>query len=598
MSRTTGRARPRVLAAAASVALLASAVTAPALATPDGDHGRKPPPKPHGKPPVTVQLLSFNDFHGHLQPPGGDPPATGSDGFLSATQDPSRTPVGGVEYLSTTLDQLRSTAPRGASLTVAAGDLIGGSTFLSGIFHDEPSVEVLDELGLDVSSVGNHEFDEGTTELLRMQYGGCHPVDGCYLPDQPYEGADFRWLAANVVKKRSRQPLLPPTQVRTVQGVKVGFIGMTLEETPTLVSPTGVAGVDFLDEVQTANRYARKLVQQGVKSIVVLVHEGGYQTGTYTECTGISDPILTIASGLDPAIDAVVTGHTHQPYICNVPDPAGAPRMVTSAASYGRVVTETDLVIDRRSGDVLRDKVTSTNHLVTRTVVKDPAQSAIIAKWDALSAPLAARVVGSVAADVTGDASGDRGIETPMADLVADAILWGTSGADVGGAQLAFANVGGVRASLLVDEISNVDQAGQVTYEEAYRVLPFNNILVSVDLTGAQIRQALEQQYIPTRGRPNLALGVSAGFGYTWDPAAAQGSRVVEGSMTLGGEAMDMAATYRVATFNFLADGGDSFTAFTQGTNRIGGPEDLANFVAYLTAVSPVSPPADRVAGL
>ncbi|HEX5510089.1 MAG TPA: bifunctional metallophosphatase/5'-nucleotidase [Actinomycetales bacterium] len=578
--------RRRALGAVvAAGALAATLTTGTAFAAPGGEKGK--PADPGKQNEATIQLLSFNDFHGHLE---------ATDGPIAA--DPSKTPVGGSEYLASTLEKLRSKAGDDNSLTVAAGDLIGGSTFLSGLFHDEPAVESLNALGLDVSSVGNHEFDEGTAELLRMQNGGCHPKDGCYFPDAPYAGADFQWLAANVIKKSDGESLLPATAVRTVQGVKVGFIGMTLEATDTLVSPAGVSSVEFMDEVETANKQAALLKKQGVKTIIVLLHEGGYQTGTYNECKGISGAIVDIASNLDPEIDAVVSGHTHQPYICNIPDPNGEPRLVTSAADYGRVVTETNLVVNTVSGNVKRDKVTATNHLVTREV-RDADQTAILEKWQAIAAPIAARVVGSVAEDITGDSSGNRGIETPMADLVADSILWGTEG-DKGGAQIAFMNVGGVRASFKYAP-KYKEGPGEITYAEAYDVAPFGNLLVTIDMTGAQIKEVLEQQYqpVPDRGtRPMLALGVSKGFTYEWDATQPQGSRVVPGSMALNGTPIDMNATYRVGTLNFLADGGDLFTAFSQGTNRLGGAEDLANLVAYLEAHPNLQAPEDRVKGL
>lgn len=543
--------------------------------------------KGHGKgkgPRVNVQLLSFNDYHGHIE---------ATDGPID--NDPAETEVGGAEYLSSTLSDLRDEAGDKNSLTVAAGDLIGGSTFLSGLFHDEPSVETLEAMDLDLSSVGNHEFDEGTEELLRMQHGGCHPADGCYFPDDPYDGADFPWLAANVIEKDTGEPLLPGTAVRKVRGAKIGFIGMTLEETPTLVNPEGVSSVEFTDEVETANAQAAALQDRGVEAIVVLLHEGGSQAGTYNECDGISGPIVEIAENLDPAIDNVVTGHTHEAYVCSVDDPAGEPRMVTSAASYGRVVTETNLVIDRRTKDVVRDEVSATNHLVTRDEA-DPEQTEIIEKWDAIAAPLAARVVGTVAEDITGDSNTCRCEETPMGDLVADAILWGTAG-EGGGAEIAFMNIGGVRSSLLVAPTYE-EAAGEITYAEAYDVAPFGNLLVSMDLTGAQIKAILEQQYDPTRGRQYLALGVSEGFSYTWDDSQAQGSKVDAASMTLNGTPIELDQTYRVATLNFLAAGGDSFTGFTEGTNVLGGPEDLANLVDYFEEHPGLTAPADRVNGL
>ena len=578
MTRFNARALGAGLAAAATAATLAT-VPASASASP-------PPAKPKH---ATVQLLSFNDYHGHLE---------ASDGPLSRAQDPTQTAVGGAEYLATKLSTLRDNVGDGRSLTVAAGDLIGGSTFLSGMFHDEPSVETLNAMGLDVSSVGNHEFDEGTDELLRMQNGGCHPEDGCYFEDEPYKGAQFQWLAANVVKRDTGKTLLPGTSIKQVSGVEVGFIGMTLEATDTLVSPAGVASVDFKDEVETANAQAAALKARGVDAIVVLLHEGGYQAGTINGCSGISAPIAQIAAQMDAEVDQIISGHTHQGYICSLPDPEGNPRLVTSAADYGRAVTETTLKIDRETGEVDRTSAVAVNHLVDRSVA-DPEQTEIIAKWNALAGPLKATIVGSHTEDILGDSSGNRGIETPMADLVADAILWGTE-AEKGGAQIAFMNVGGVREDLPMAPKYG-EGAGEVTFAEAYDIAPFGNLLNSLDLTGAQIEEVLEQQYqpIPARGsRPMLALGVSEGFTYEWDATQPQGSRVVPGSMMLNGTPIDLAETYRVGTLSFLAQGGDSFTAFTQGTNLLGGPEDLQNLVDYLEDHPGLTAPDSRVAGL
>lgn len=580
--------RRRTGVAGLATALVAAlSLIGPALAAPpepDNDKKRK-------KHEVTVQLLSFNDFHGHLEAADGQ--------TLDEESDPRLREVGGAEYLATTLERLRRGHRR--SLTVAAGDLIGGSTFLSGLFHDEPTVQAMEALGLDLTSVGNHEFDEGTTELLRMQHGGCHPEDGCYFPRRPYDGAEFPWLAANVEFKGSDQTLLPAYKIKRMRGVKVGFIGMTTETTPALVSPSGVDEVNFLDEVRTANRYARILQRRGVKAIVLLLHEGGYQTGRYNRCEGISGPVVRITRRLHHQIDAVITGHTHEPYLCSFRGPRrGLPRMVTSAASFGSVVTELDLVVNKKTGQVKRRKVEARNHLVTRDVRRDARQTRILERWQRIAAPIAGEVVGTVEEDITGDADGDRSIETPMADLIADSILWGTSGAN-GGAQISFMNVGGVRASLLVDDITNNEDPGEITYAEAYEVMPFGNLLVSMDLTGAQIEEVLEQQYqpIPDRGsRPMLALGVSEGFTYSWNANRPQGRRVVPGSMMLNGQPVRSNETYRVSTLNFLADGGDSFTAFTQGTNVVGGPEDLANLVAYLEAHPGLTAPEDRVEGL
>ena len=515
----------------------------------------------------------------------------------ATSSTPAHTLVGGAEYLASTLEQLRSKARY--SHTVAAGDLIGGSPFLSGLFHDEPAVESLNAMGLDVSSVGNHEFDEGVTELLRMQRGGCHLEDKCYAPwgEDGYPGADFPWLAANVVNTTTGKTVLPGTTVRKVRGIKVGYIGMTLEATPTLVAQSGIQGIEFRDEVETANRAARELRRRGVQTIVVLLHEGGFQTGTYQQCAGISGPVVEIAKNLHPEIDLVVTGHTHQPYICNIPDPAGRSRMVTSASSFGRVVTETTLTISTRTGDVKRNLTTSTNHLVTRTN-PDPVQTEIISRWKAAVAPIANRVVGTISADLI--SSPNRDTESTLANRIADAQLAATTAAADGGAKIAFMNPGGVRADLTVNGISGGEQPGEVTYGEAFTVQPFGNLLVTMDLTGAQIEQLLEQQAIS--GRPGtrkvLIFGVSDGFTFTYNPDGPFGDRIDPASIKLDGITLLPATSYRIVTNSFLADGGDSFTVFTQGTNRVGGGDDLVAFTEYLDENSPVTPPADRIAGI
>jgi 5'-nucleotidase len=601
-----GRSRRAALAVAAATA---TAVAGLATLSGPAATGATAAAAKQGDKVLDVQLLSFNDFHGHIQ--ANDPP-------LPPTQDPSQTPVGGVEYLAAHVDALRSQQKQ-TTLTVAAGDLIGGSTFISGIFQDQPSIESMNILGLDVSSVGNHEFDEGTDELLRMINGGCHPELGCFEDTEgneiPYKGAEFDYLGANVIDKATGEPFLPPTSVKKVKGVKIGFIGMTLEATDTLVSPAGVSSVDFVDEVETANAQAEVLQARGVEAIVVLLHEGLNQTGTFGACQGPSGALVGIASEFDPAIDMVVSGHTHQPYICNIPDPNGDPRMVTSAASFGRVLTETHLPIDRSSGDVIREQVTAANHLVSRDITPDPEETELVEFYDAISAPLAGRVVGTLApnTDIVGDGNITfpcRCAETPMVDLIADAILFGTDGADEGGAQLAFMNIGGVRAPLLYDDITNGEQPGEITYAEAFEVAPFGNLLVTIDMTGQQIYDVLNQQYqaIPARGsRPMLTLGVSEGFSYEWvwdGPAPAPGTQptvpghVVPGSAMLNGVPIDLGQTYRVGTINFLASGGDLFTAFTQGTNLLGGPEDLANLVNFFGANPGLTPPPDRVTGL
>ena len=437
---------------------------------------------------VDVQLLAFNDYHGYLE--AGSNPGPGNVG---------NDPAGGGEYLSTKLSELRK--GKKYSLTVAAGDLIGGSPFLSGIFHDEPSVESLNAMGLDVSSVGNHEFDEGVTELLRMQNGGCHPVDGCYFPGNPYAGAKFQWLAANTVNDATGKTPLPPYWIKKIESVNVAFIGMTLEATDTLVAQSGIKGWSFRDEAETANALVPELKRKGAEAIVVLLHEGGSQTppqGDVDACVGISGPIVEINSALDPAIDAVITGHTHLPYNCRLPDPDGNPRIVTSAFSFGRVVSELDLVLDKRTGDVRRDLSTAVNHPVIRAqVTPDPAITAVIDKWKPLSDVIGSREVGKITGDIKRAFVGsteDRGSESNAGNMIADAQLWATQ---ANGAQIAFMNPGGIRSDLIYAKSGAEAVDGIVTYAEAFTMQPFSNILMTIPMTGAQIVSVLKEQCQP-----------------------------------------------------------------------------------------------------
>jgi len=562
---------------------------------------------------VDLQLLSFNDFHGYLEAP------TGSDG--TALTEDGEVEAGGSEYLTTELRNLRKGEKN--SLTVTAGDLIGGSPSLSGLFKDEPSIESLNTMDVDVSSVGNHEFDEGVTELLRMQYGGCHPTEGCFDEDG-YDGADFKYLAANVEYKdgvavtkpanakkygawfdsSTGRTVLPPTTVKVVDGVKVGFIGMTLEGTTELVAPSGVADVTFNDEVASANLAVADLARRGVKSIVVLLHEGGIppEDATYDyQCNAgsaadISGPIVSIAKNLDPRIDMVVTGHTHYSYNCTIPDPKGRPRLVTSDLSYGRTVTETHLVISRKTKNVIRSASTSHNVLVDHDLKKAADQTATIEKWNELAAPIADEVVGSITADITRSVSRDT--ESSLADLIADSQLATTAAEEDGGAQMAFMNPGGVRTDLTYDSSDAGEGDGNVTYGEAFAVQPFGNLLVSMDLTGEQIDTMLEEQWSQEEDGSTkfLFLGVSEGFGYSYSESAEIGEKVDPDSITLNGEAIDPAGTYRVTVNNFLADGGDGFSVLTEGTDRIGGGVDLDAFTSYLGENAPVTGPTpDRV---
>ncbi|MEU1293262.1 MULTISPECIES: bifunctional metallophosphatase/5'-nucleotidase [unclassified Streptomyces] len=580
----------RVLAASAGLATAgALAAAMPADAHDRSGHGHG-----HGHSQQNryqdVQLLSFNDLHGNLEPPSG---SSGRVSELQADGTTKTIDAGGVEYLATHLRQARK--GNAYSITAAGGDMVGASPLISGLFHDEPTIEALNKLDLDVTSVGNHEFDEGAAELGRLQNGGCHPTAGCYT-DKKFKGADFPYLAANVLKQKTGKPVLAPYWVWKKKDVKIGFIGVTLENTPGVVSAEGVKGLTFKDEAETINKYAKVLQKQGVQSIVALIHEGGLPaSGSYNyDCdssgagSGISGPIVDIAKNISPSVDALVTGHTHNAYVCTIPDPAGNPRMVTSAASFGRLYTDTTLTYDRRTGDIARTSVKSANHVVTRTVPKAADMTSLIGKWNTLAAPIGNRAVGYISADVP-----NTGTESPMGDLIADAQLAYGRKLDPT-TSLALMNPGGVRAGLTY-AASGAEGDGVVTYAEGFTVQPFANTVNLQTLTGAQLIQVLKEQVSGSNASAPKILQPSSGLTYTLDLTKSGADRVVTSSITLNGAAIDPAAGYRVATNSFLAGGGDGFTTLGQGTSPLVGDDDLAALTEYLTANSsaaaPLAPP-------
>ncbi|MGH8794500.1 MAG: bifunctional metallophosphatase/5'-nucleotidase [Stackebrandtia sp.] len=547
-----------------------------------------------------IQMLAFNDFHGALEPPEG---SGGELVELDDNGDEHTVEAGGVEYLATHLDEAREGHDN--SVTVAAGDLIGGSPFMSAAFHDEPSIESLNTLGMDVTSVGNHEFDEGFDELKRVQDGGCHPDDGCVDPDNPYEGADFPFLGANVVDEDSGMPVLPPAWVKKFDdGSKIGFIGMTLEGTDEIVSKDGIEGLDFEDEVESANYYSKLLEMVGVNGIVVLLHEGGlpespaynYDCNSSGSGAGISGPVVDIAENLDPQIDAVVSGHTHEAYDCSIDDPAGDPRLVTSGASNGRLITDITMTYDFEARDIVRTSMEATNRAVTRDVDPDPDQTALIDKYGELADPIADEPVGHIAEDIP--QGEDRSVETPLGDLIADIQLAATAEGDAG-AQIAFMNPGGIRADLLY-EAGDDEGDGVVTYGEAFTVQPFSNYLVTMDLTGEQIVTLLQQQFSGSNAEENLMLQPSEGFTYTVDSSADGEDKVQADTVALDGEAIEADQVYRVTVNSFLAGGGDGFEVLTEGENAVDGGDDLEALKAWFAENSSESDPveapaADRV---
>ncbi|MEO5733420.1 MAG: bifunctional metallophosphatase/5'-nucleotidase [Rubrivivax sp.] len=536
-----------------------------------------PPAAPIATGPVQLRILAINDFHGNLQPPQ-------SGIRIKDPADASKTltlPAGGAEYLHTAAAKLMQGHPN--HVFVAAGDLIGASPLLSALFHDEPTVESLSLMGLQIAAVGNHEFDKGSAELLRMQNGGCKPGTGCKGPSGKFDGAAYHYLAASTIDERSGKTLFPPYEVRRFEGVPVAFIGLTLQATPQMVVPAGVAGLRFRDEADTVNGLVPELKSQGVEAIVVLIHEGGVPTGDYNECPGISGEIVDIVKRFDKAVDIVISGHTHRAYNCRIDG-----RLVTSGDKYGTIVTAIDVQLDRRSGDVISAR--ADNSLVRHDVYsRDPGQTALIDSYAKLAVPLAKRVVGSISTHLL-VATNPAG-ESPLGLVIADAQLAATTKPEDGGAQIAFMNRGGIRTDLLRPD------DGQVRYEQLFAAQPFYNNLVTMTLTGAQVLKVLEEQW--KNADYSRLMQVSSGFSYSWDQNRRPGARVVPGSVMLNGKPLDPLASYRVTVNSFMASGGDGYSVFNEGVDRRTGGFDVEALEAYIASHPQLAPPtAGRIAKL
>jgi len=555
---------------------------------------------------VDIQILGLNDFHGQLEVVGPVASSAGRIGSLQGTfpnqtcvpgGTPDCVPAGGVEFLATHVRNLRATNPH-HTVFVSAGDLIGATPLLSALFHDEPTIEAFNLMGLDYNGVGNHEFDEGITELLRMQHGdkrgrgykpatpdGCHPVDGCGDGDG-FEGADFDFLAANVAYKSNGRTIFPPYAIENFKkGAKVAFIGMTLEGTPLIVSPDGIASVDFLDEAATVNALIPHLKAQGIEAIVVLLHEGGSVpvsgngAGSVTainECTNPTGALPPIVEALDDEVDIVITGHTNWAVNCLIDG-----KVVTGAAAQGRLITDIDARIDRSTGEFVAGSITVNNHIVTQTVPRASDLTDLIAEYNVFAGPIAAVEVGNTTAPMVRTELTPGG-ESTLGRLIADAQLASTSGA---GGQIAFMNPGGIRANF---------DAGPITHGEAFSVQPFSNIVTTKTFTGAQIEAILEQQFRTSAGTARtLVLAVSEGFTYTWNGAGPLGDKVDPTTIKLDGVTLSPTGTYRVTMNNFLGTGGDDFPGFTVGTAEATGLDDLVALEAYLGANNPYTPVTD-----
>jgi 5'-nucleotidase len=526
--------------------------------------------------PVDVRILAINDFHGYLRPsPGGiriaDPDDKTKKIMVAA---------GGSETMATLVKQLRGQATKPENtIFVAAGDLIGASPFLSAMFHDEPTIESLSMMGLEIASIGNHEFDEGKDELFRMQNGGCHPVDKCQGP-HPFAGAKFHYLAASTVEKDTGKTVFPAYEIREFEGIPVAFIGLTLKGTANIVSPPGIAGLEFKDEADTVNALVPELKARGVEAIVVLIHEGGYPTGDYNECPGISGAIVDIVKKFDRAVDVVISGHTHQAYVCEIDG-----RLVTSGDKYGTLVTTIDLKLDRASRDIVSAKA---DNVIVRTgaYARDPEQTALLEAYDKLAAPLGNRPAGSVSETLSNIP--DHAGESALGDIIADAQLAATQATAKGGAVIAMTNPGGIRISM-----TRKDE-GAVSYADLFASQPFRNQLVTLTLTGAQIKNVLEQQWRDPK-LPRI-LQVSNGFSYSWDDARPNGDRVLADSLSLNGARIEPTASYRITVNNYLSVGGDGFTVLKDGTAPLVGVYDIDALYGYFRGNSPIGPaPGKRI---
>ena len=515
---------------------------------------------------VQIRIIAINDFHGHI--------ATSSGSFGG---------VGRVDYLAANIAAARAESEN--SVFVSAGDLIGGSPLVSALFHDEPTIEAMNLMGLDINSVGNHEFDEGHEELVRMQQGGAHPVDGD-LDGDPFGGADFQFLAANVIDDRTGNTVFPPYAIREFGGGSIAFVGLTLEGTANIVARSSVDGLTFVNEAETVNSLIPELRSKGIEAVVVLLHEGGFSDGGPNDCgSGLDGAVAEVAAQLDDAVDLVIAGHTNDEFVCEIDG-----KWVTMADNAGRLFTVIDVTLDGTTKDLTVQNIRNLPNSQDG-VTPAPELTALIEKYEALSAPLANAVIGRTASDILRQAN-EAG-ESPLGDVIADAHLEATREA---GAVVAFMNQGGMRNDILFAS-SGPEGDGELTYAEAFSVHPFGNSMVTMTLTGRQIDALLEQQFrdeeiTTTRG----VLQVSRGFSYAWDGTQPVGSRVDISGITINGIAVDPDATYRITTNSFLADGGSGFSVFTEGTDRTGGIIDVEALEAYFASTNEVAPgPQDRI---
>lgn len=549
LARRSAPSRTTALVTALAVGVGLSALTAgPALAV--------DPIEPAAVTPVEIDVVTINDFHGRLEAGGAS---------------------AGAAVLAGLVKQFESANPN--TVFVSGGDNIGASTFTSFIQQDTPTIDALNAMGLDASSFGNHEFDQGRDD-----------VDNRILP-----AADFPYLGANVYERSTGEPAYEEYWTAEFEGVTVGFIGAVTETTPSLVNPAGVESLVFGDVAEATNRVAAQL-RDGDEAngeadvLILLVHEGA--ESTQLTATTNNTVFGDIVNGVIGTVDAVVSAHTQIVYNHPVPIP-GTDRFmpVLQAGQYGEAYGLIELLVDPATGELL--EISSSVAPLVGSAPADPAVAQIVADAVAFASVAGNESLGSISADirraVTTTNSENRGGESTLGNLVADAQLWATR--DLG-TDVALMNPGGLRTDLLFASTGSIDPDGNLTFREAANVQPFANTLVTLELTGAQLRAVLEQQWQPAGSvRPFLKLGISQGFEYTYNPGAAQGARI--GVMTLDGAIVTDDQVLRIVTNSFLAAGGDNFGALLQGVNKAdSGRIDLQAFVDYAAEFSPLSPNA------
>lgn len=592
---TFGRPAARALFALCAAAAVAGCATPPSTALASAA-------------PVTVRLIAFNDFHGNLE---------ATAGLTLPWPDPAnkekaiRLHAGGAAHLAGTVKALREGATN--SVVISSGDLIGGTPLISALFFHESTVDIANRIGVDIAIPGNHEFDAGRAELLRVMGGGCreNKPDALFVScplEGTYAGAKFPHFAANIVSADGKL-LFPASVVRQVGGVKIGFIGAVTRTTPNIVVPSGVVGLRFTEEAEAINAEAARLKAQGVNALVAVIHEGG-DTGTPglplewndAGCPNPRGAIFNIAKRITADVDLIFSAHTHQGYRCVVDG-----RPIMQATALGRGVSVADVVIDGNTGEIDRARTVHRNLPVfnersdaalraailaaepepwasaLRKAAPVPEVTARVAAFAAAAAPRAQKQVGRIGGNFDRSARTD----SSAGRLIADAQWLATRALDRGAAQFALMNPGGVRADLRCAAAPPCN----VTYGEAFTVQPFGNNLVVMTLSGSQLKQLLEDQQRAGRAAPSFLIPSST-LTYRWLAKNEYGQRVAD--VRIGGQPLDLAAEYRFTVNSFLADGGDGASQLVQGRNRLGGELDI-DALAALLQTTPAPDPVPRV---